>query len=63
MSLPYHHTANMSAPNPTAHSTVHPDNSIWRQHEAQIRKLFLHENKKLKEVKDFMEKKGFPEMP
>jgi hypothetical protein len=53
----------MSASNPTASSTVGFANDIWHQHKAQIRDLYLNKKKKLKEVKEEMERNGFPETP
>lgn len=48
---------------PTASRTVDSADDIWRRHEAQIRNLYLNQKKTLKELKEEMEKRGFPETP
>lgn len=65
MSLSCHHMPTMSASNHTASAAnnVGPANDIWRQHEAQIRDLYLNKRKTLTEVKEEMEKNGFPTNP
>lgn len=63
MSLSYHHMPTMSASDHNTASIVSPANDIWRQHEAQIRDLYVNQRKTLTEVKEEMEKNGFPRKP
>ncbi|KAJ0120529.1 hypothetical protein J7T55_015258 [Diaporthe amygdali] len=53
----------MSTSNCTGPIAGSAANDIWRQHEAQIRNLYQNKKKTLKQVKEEMEKNGFPEKP
>lgn len=61
--LSYRHMPTMSSSKPTAAHIVSPANHIWRQHEAKIRELYINQRKTLAEVKEEMEKNGFPRIP
>lgn len=51
----------MSSSNPIVPTTDSLADDIWRQHENQIRDLYKNKGKTLKQVKEEMERRGFPE--